>query len=236
MMLAARPGHALVLADGAVPSRAQLDAAWPGWDAGVALVIAADGGARNAPALGLELDRWIGDGDSIDPADLAALAAAGVPIERVDPEKDASDTELALAAAVESGADEITILGGLGGIRTDHGLVNVLLLQQSALEGLAVRLYDERAARLSLLTAPLGDGGPAQAELAGHLDDLVTLVPLGGPAVGVATRGLRYPLDGESLAPGTSRGLSNVRTAPIASVSLSAGRLLVIETPATVRP
>jgi thiamine pyrophosphokinase len=235
-MVEARRGHALVLGDGAVPSRAHLDAAWPGWDAGVSLVIAADGGARHASTLRLRLDRWIGDGDSIDPADLAALAAAGVPIERVDPEKDASDTELALAAAIESGVDEVTILGGLGGVRTDHGLVNVLLLQQSTLEGLAVRLYDERAARLSLLTAPLADGGPVQAQLAGHLDDLVTLVPLGGPAVGVATRGLRYPLDGESLAPGTSRGLSNVRTALIASVSLLAGRLLVIETPATVRP
>jgi thiamine pyrophosphokinase len=235
-MVEARGGHALVLADGAVPSRAHLDAAWPGWDAGVSLVIAADGGARHASVLRLQLDRWIGDGDSIDPADLAALAAAGVPIERVDPEKDASDTELALAAAIESGVDEVTILGGLGGVRTDHGLVNVLLLQQSTLEGLAVRLYDERAARLSLLTAPLADGGPVEAQLAGHLDDLVTLVPLGGPAVGVATRGLRYPLDGESLAPGTSRGLSNVRTTPIATVSLLAGRLLVIETPATVRP
>ena len=235
-MLAAPRGHAIVLADGAVPSRAQLDTAWPGWDAGVSLVIAADGGARHASALGLKLDRWVGDGDSIDPADLAALAATGVPIDRVDREKDASDTELALVAAVESGADEITILGGLGGARTDHGLVNVLLLQHPALEGLAARLYDERAARISLLVAPLGDGGPAQAELAGHLDDLVTLAPLDGPAEGVATHGLRYPLAGETLTAGTSRGLSNVRTAPIASVSLLAGRLLVIETPATVRP
>ena len=233
-MEAPRRGHAIVLADGAAPSREALDAAWPGWDAGVSLVIAADGGARHAAPLGLELGRWVGDGDSIDPADLAALAAAGVPIDRVYPEKDASDTELALLVAVESGADEVTILGGLGGVRTDHGLVNVLLLQHPALEGLVVRLYDERAARLSLLSAR-GDGGPVRADLAGHLDDLVTLVPLGGPTEGVATRGLRYPLDGETLTPGTSRGLSNVRTAPIASVSISAGRLLVIETPATVR-
>lgn len=235
-MLAARRGHAIVLADGAIPSRDQLDAAWPGWDAGASLVIAADGGARHARALGLELDRWVGDGDSIDPADLAALAATGVPIDRVEAEKDASDTELALIAAIDSGADEITILGGLGGVRTDHGLVNVLLLQHPALAALAARLYDERAARLSLLTVPPGDGGPARVELAGHLDDLVTLVPLGGPAQGVTTQGLRYPLAGETLTPGTSRGLSNVRTASIASVSLQAGRLLVIETPATVRP
>jgi thiamine pyrophosphokinase len=234
-MLAARRGHAVVLADGAIPSRAQLDAVWPGWDAGVSLVIAADGGARHASALEFELDRWVGDGDSIDPADLAALAATGVPIDRVEAEKDASDTELALLAAIEAGADEVTILGGLGGVRTDHGLVNVLLLGHPALAGLAVRLYDERAARLSLLAAAPGDGEPARTELPGHVDDLVTLVPLGGSAEGVTTEGLRYPLSGETLTPGTSRGLSNVRTAPIASVSLLAGRLLVIETPATVR-
>lgn len=226
-------GHAVVLANGAAPSREQLDAAWPGWDAGVSLVIAADGGARHARALGLPIDRWVGDGDSIDPANLAALAAAGVPIDRVDPEKDASDTELALLAAIGSGADEITILGGLGGVRIDHGLVNVALLDHPALAGLRARLYDERAARLSVLVASAGDAA-AKADLVGRLNDLVTLVPLGGPAVGVVTNGLRYPLADETLEAGTSRGLSNVRTAQIAIVSLSNGRLLVIETPATV--
>jgi thiamine pyrophosphokinase len=228
-------GHAVVLADGAAPGREQLDAAWPGWDAGVSLVIAADGGARHARGLGLAIDRWVGDGDSIDPEDLAALAAAGVPIDRVDPEKDASDTELALLAAVGAGADEITILGGLGGVRVDHGLINVALLDHPALAGLRARLYDERAARLSLLVASAG-GDAAKAELAGRLDDLVTLVPLGGLAAGVVTRGLRYPLANETLEAGSSRGLSNVRTEPIATVSLSSGRLLVIETPATVGP
>jgi len=95
--------HAIVVADGAAPSRASLDAAWPGWDAGLELVIAADGGARHATALGLRLDRWIGDGDSIDPGDLAALAATGVRVDRVAAEKDASDTELAVLAAIEAG-------------------------------------------------------------------------------------------------------------------------------------
>jgi thiamine pyrophosphokinase len=230
--------HAIVLADGAAPSRAQLDAAWPGWDAGVALVIAADGGARHAIDLGLTLDRWIGDGDSIDPAALEALAAAGVPIELVEAEKDASDTELAVLAAVEAGADEITILGGLGGPRTDHALVNVGLLGHGALDERAARLFDERAGRISLLSGPAtgGESASVEAELAGRVGDLVTLVPVGGEVVGVATTGLRYPLAGETLGAGTSRGLSNVRTSPVATVSLSAGRLLVIETPATVRP
>ena len=62
----------------------------------------------------------------------------------------------------------------------------------------------------------------------------MTLVPVGVPAVGVTTRDLRYALQGETLEPGSSRGLSNVRTATVAAVSLLTGRLLVIETPVTV--
>ena len=43
-----------------------------------------------------------------------------------------------------------------------------------------------------------------------------------------------YPLSGETLYLGRSRGLSNRRTAIPAVVQLTAGRLLVVETPATL--
>jgi thiamine pyrophosphokinase len=236
--VAGPPLHAIVLADGAVPTRAALEATWPGWDAGASLVIAADGGARHAPSLGLRLDRWVGDGDSITPDDLATLAAAGVAIERVDREKDASDTELAILAAVAAGADEVTILGGLGGPRVDHALTNVAHLEHRALAGRKVTLFDEHAARISLLTAGGEEAGEVagEASLSGRVDDLVTLIPFGGAAVGVTTGGLRYPLRDETLEPGSSRGLSNVRRASRATVTLRHGRLLLIETPATVRP
>ena len=221
--------RSVVLADGSTPTRATLDRAWPGWADGVELVVAADGGARHAGPLGLRLDRWVGDGDSIDPADLEALAAAGVRVDRVEREKDASDTELALLAAVADGADDVTILGGLGGVRIDHALTNVALLAHAALAGRGARLFDEQAARITLLA------GPGEAGLEGRTGDLVTLVPVSGRAVGVTTRELRYPLGDETLEAGSSRGLSNVRTAPRAVVTLREGRLLVIETPARFR-
>jgi thiamine pyrophosphokinase len=79
-------------------------------------------------------------------------------------------------------------------------------------------------------------GGAATRELAGRPGDLVSLIPLGVTATGVRTEGLRYPLAGEPLTLGRTRGVSNVRTRPVARITLESGRLLVIETPATVRP
>src|SRR5688572_29978445 len=125
--------HAVVLADGAAPSRATLDEAWPGWSEGVALVVAADGGARHAPALGLRVDRWVGDGDSTSPAELEALEAGGATIERSDVDKDESDTELALLAALAAGAGRISLVGALGGVRIDHALANLALLEHAGL-------------------------------------------------------------------------------------------------------
>ena len=227
--------HAVVLADGAIPSRDVLDAAWPGWDDKVDLVIAADGGARHALPLGLAIDRWVGDGDSIDAADLAELARSGVAVERNPTDKDESDTELAVLAAYRAQAEAITLLGALGGVRIDHALANLSLLLDPVLRGRLVRMYDESAARITLLDV---DDFPTLGEglYPGRVGDLVTLLPVGGPATGVRTSGLRYPLDGETLLLGRSRGLSNVRTEPEARISLTSGRLLVIETPANLAP
>lgn len=227
---------ALILADGAAPTRSALDAAWPGWDAGIALVVAADGGARHAVALGVRVTRWVGDGDSIEPGDLAALAAAGIEVQVAPPDKDESDAELAILAAVEAGAGTVTILGALGGPRTDHALSNVGLLGHPALIGRAAWLFDERAARVSLLVAPDAFGRAVARELEGRPGDLVSLVPDGTSAEGVTTSGLRFPLVAEPLVLGRTRGVSNVRTGPVARITLESGRLLVIETPASLRP
>jgi thiamine pyrophosphokinase len=219
---------ALILADGDVPSRARLDAVWPGWDSTIGLVVAADGGARHAPALGVTLDRWVGDGDSLDGPALAALAAAGVPLERARPDKDETDTELAILAALRLGAEGVVILGALGG-RIDHALANIGLLSMPALAGRSAVILDA-GSRLSLLV------GPGTAALVGRRGDLVSLLPVGDAVEGVTTSGLVYPLDDEPLPAGTPRGLSNVVATDAASVRLRRGRLLIVESPATFVP
>jgi len=218
--------HALVLADGSVPAATTLDATWPGWSDGLGLVIAADGGARHAAALGRRIDLWVGDGDSTGADELAAMEAAGVSIRRAPVDKDESDAELALLAALDAGARRVTILGALGGERVDHGLANVWLLGHPRLLDRDVRLVDA-AARIRLV-------GPGRADLGGRTGDLVSLLPFGGDAGGLTTGGLRYPLRDEALRSGPSRGLSNVRVADDAFLIVGSGRILVVETPATL--
>lgn len=223
----------IVLADGGVGPRAAIDAAWPGWLEPGARVVAADGGARHAAPLGLAIDRWVGDGDSLGEPGIAALEAAGVPVQRARPDKDESDTELAVLAARAMGASQLTVLGALGGPRIDHALANLGLLSMPELEPLGVRLVAADA-RVRLVRGPLADGGPARLELSGRVGDLVSLLPIGADADGVTTHGLVYPLDDETLFAGRTRGLSNIRDLGDAAVTLRRGQLLVVETPATL--
>jgi thiamine pyrophosphokinase len=209
-----------------VALREDIDSAWPDWDDGIDWVVAADGGARHAAALGRSIDLWVGDGDSIGEAGLAALRAGGIPIALARTDKDETDAELALLAAIERDAARITILGGLGGERLDHALANVWLLAHPGLLGRDALLLGADV-RIRLV-------GPGQADLGGRIGDLVSLLPFGGDAIGVVTEGLRYPLRGETLRSGPSRGLSNVRERAVAALTLESGRILVVETPATL--
>jgi thiamine pyrophosphokinase len=219
--------HALVVADGDVPSRAALDAAWPGWDANALDVIAADGGYARSLAIGLAPTLLVGDLDSLDPALADAAAAAGIPILRSPVAKDESDTELALLEALRLGATRVTVLGALGG-RLDHELANLWLLGHPALDAVDLAVVDART-RVSLVRAPAADGSPVVRQLPGPVGATVSLLPFAGDVAGVTTHGLRYPLRGEPLVAGPARGLSNVRELADASVRVERGRLLVVE-------
>ncbi|HKI91911.1 MAG TPA: thiamine diphosphokinase, partial [Gaiellaceae bacterium] len=183
-----------------------------------ALVVAADGGADAALALGLRVDVAIGDFDSIAPETLVAFEAAGTRLERHPAAKDATDLELALDEAVRLGARRILTLGSDGG-RLDHLLGTLVLLAADRYAGVE-------------LDALLGEAHVhvirSERTLAGEPGETISLFALGGPAAGIATAGLRYPLDGETLPPGTSRGVSNEFAAAEARIALESGVLLAI--------
>jgi thiamine pyrophosphokinase len=181
-------------------------------------VVAADGGLLRARALGLGVDVVVGDLDSATPEALAAAEAEGARIVRHPQEKDATDLELALDEAVALGARRVLVVASAGG-RLDHLLGSVLLLAEERYAGLE-------------LDALVGDAlvhvVRGERTLRGAPGELLTLVPLGGAADGVTTDGLEYPLRGETLAPGTTRGVSNVFLETEAHVTLERGVLLAI--------
>ncbi len=204
---------ALVFAGGDRSPRSVLDGL-----AAADLVVAADSGLGHALALGVEVDLVVGDFDSVEPADLARAAAAGAVIERHPEAKDATDLELAIAAALTRGAEQVTVIGGNGG-RLDHFLANALVLTSTAFASMRVQ-------------ARIGDADLVvvrdEAELRGQVGDLCSLLPVGGVARGVRTAGLRFPLDVEDLHPGSTRGVSNELLEPVARVSLTDGVLLAV--------
>jgi thiamine pyrophosphokinase len=182
------------------------------------MVIAADSGLHHAQRLGLHVDAVVGDLDSVDPDALARAEHAGTTVERHPAAKDETDLELALRTARTRGATHVVVLGAAGG-RLDHLLANALVLSSDDVAPLRIEAR-MAGARVHVVRD--------EVELAGEPGDLLTLLPLGGPAHGVETAGLRYPLRGETLHPGSTRGVSNELVAPVARVALTGGVLLAV--------
>lgn len=190
------------------------------------LLIAADGGARRLQEAGLLPHVLIGDFDSLDAAQVHELEEAGVKVVQHPARKDYTDLELALRYVAHSDLRHVLIFGGLGG-RWDQSLANLLIAAAPGLERLEVELVDGQQ-RICLLR------GGQRRTLHGQPGETVSLIPVGGEAGGVYTQGLEYPLHGEDLHFGATRGISNTLLAAQATVSLQRGLLLVVQAPAGV--
>jgi thiamine pyrophosphokinase len=209
-----RPVDAVVVSGGGPPAADARSSVPTG-----ALVVAADSGLDHALGLGLRVDVVVGDLDSVSAAGLEAAAAAGTAVERHPEAKDATDLELALDVAVGRGARRILVLGPDAG-RFDHLLAGAALLASPRYAAVDVE------ARL----------GPARlvvvrssATLTGRPGELVTLLPVHGAVAGVETEGLLFPLRGEDLLPGSTRGVSNEMLGVEARVTVRAGVLVAVQ-------
>jgi thiamine pyrophosphokinase len=181
-------------------------------------VIAADGGLDRAFALGLDVQLAVGDFDSATPGAVAAAEAAGVRLVRHPRAKDATDLELALDTAAALQPRRILVVGSDGG-RLDHLLAGLLLLGSERYAAFEVD------AALGRATAHVVR---RERRLAGAPGELVTLLALHGPAEGVVAEGVAFPLCGETLEPGSSRGVSNVFVSGQARIAVASGTLLVL--------
>jgi thiamine pyrophosphokinase len=182
-----------------------------------ALVIAADSGLDHAAALGIEVNHVVGDMDSVDAVLLGGLDA-DVRVDRHPKDKDATDLELAVEAALDHSPDTIVVVGGHGG-RSDHFFANALLLASPRFASTEVRWF----AGIDLVHVV-----HARTTITGDAGSTVSLIPL-TDCTGVSTSGLAWQLDGADLPAGTTRGVSNELDATEATVSVASGSLLVVQ-------
>ena len=187
------------------------------------LVIAADGGAVPLVAAGRRPAILVGDLDSVPDTLVDQLSAEGVVIDRHPQDKEASDLELSVERAISDGVRRVLIIGAFGGERLDHALAATFLLADSRYTAIEIRAR-QRGSTVRVVHPD------RRLDLEGEVGDLVTLLPVAGDAHGVTTTGLRWPLSGATLRLGRSRGLSNEVAAVSATVSLTEGAMLVIET------
>lgn len=190
-----------------------------------AIVIAADSGYEHAIASGIAVDVLVGDLDSIAPPALAHAEQSHIRIVRHRPDKDATDTELALDMAMELSATAIDMYGGEGG-DLSHLLGVASIIAADKFADTAIRWHTAKG-EVSVVRR----GRPLTESVA--VGSHVALVPV-TDVTGVTTTGLRWPLNDENLIRGTSRGLSNQSKETAITVTTESGVLLVnVEGPST---
>ncbi|NLA77269.1 MAG: thiamine diphosphokinase [Clostridiales bacterium] len=178
-----------------------------------AYVIAADAGFKHLEALGIKPDLIMGDFDSL------GFVPQGADVIRCKPEKDDTDTMLAVKYALEHGFKELRLYGCCGG-RLDHTLANLQTLVFISRSGANGTLFDG-SLRITALT-----NGKMFFD-ASH-EGVISVFCSGDSARGVYLEGLKYPLVNATLTHDMPLGVSNEFTGTQASVSVESGTLLVI--------
>ncbi|CCQ97263.1 Thiamine diphosphokinase [[Clostridium] ultunense Esp] len=181
-------------------------------------VIGVDAGALWLYEAGERIDLAVGDFDSIGEKGFRRLREGGVSVLPFPPEKDFTDTELALDQALRAGAKRLLIYAGLG-TRFDHSLANVHLLYRCRMEGVEATIVD-RWNRIHLIN----DGIDVKREY-----PFLSLIPLSEKVEGVTLTGFKYPLTNATLVWGKGIGISNELIADHGEIRLARGWLLVIE-------
>jgi thiamine pyrophosphokinase len=182
-------------------------------------VIAADSGYAHAIAMGFAPNELVGDMDSITPVDITDARDSNILISQFPTDKDLTDTEIAIASALERQSSHITVVSG-GGDRFDHVLAMAHSLASSArtvettlLIGTARVSYATYTKEFRMNTQP---------------GSIISLIPIGGAAT-VTTTGLQWELENDTLQSFASRGVSNIAADTSVAISVTDGSLAVVE-------
>lgn len=181
---------------------------------------AVDGGLLCMDQAGIRPDCLVGDFDTADTA-LVEKYEAECETLRHPPEKDATDTELALDTAIERGAESVILLGATG-TRMDHTLANVHMLYRAIEKNCTAVILDEHN-RISLHKSSFRIGKTA---LCGKY---LSFLPFFGEVKDLSISGVKYPLEHADLSAGSSLCISNEAEDEKIRVSFHGGYLLMIE-------
>ncbi len=209
----------VIVVTGAAPLPAHAVAAVPTG----AIVLAADGALDHALAAGLIPAGLVGDLDSVS-ADGLAWAEAHATIQRHPPDKNHTDTELALATAADLNPQRLMLISG-GGDRLDHTFAAIGALGASPLTSIPTIDGWWGDHRLAVVHGP----GRTRFEVAPGTT--ISLLALHGPCTGVSIDGVRWPLDRADLEPAVGLGVSNEATNDAVGVSVLSGVLTIFINP-----
>ena len=180
------------------------------------LCIAADQGYHTAKALGERIDLLLGDFDSIG----SVPGDEGMEIQRVPAEKDYTDTQLAVEIALERGADEIIIIGGLSG-RLDHTLSTLAILEDLNARGVYCTVTDgQNRVRYMKSTSTLIARSPYK---------YLSLLAADEVGKGGDIEGGNYPLKKATRRRSHQFAVSNEITGNVAFIAVKKGGVFIIE-------
>lgn len=181
------------------------------------ITVAADSGIRNALLLGDHIDVAVGDFDSFPERDIPEDAE----IVRLKPEKDLTDSQVAVEIALEKGADSFVIIGGLSG-RLDHTLANLSILEDLTARG-HYAIMTDGVSRVHYI-----NGGSALIGRSGF--KYFSLIAATDIAKGVSIEGAKYPLKNARLSRRNGGfATSNEIDGNCALISVKKGALFIIE-------
>ncbi|MDF2473720.1 MAG: thiamine pyrophosphokinae [Anaerocolumna sp.] len=189
-------------------------------------VIAVDRGLAYALELGLYPNYILGDFDSVPGEVLLQYHNSLdkdnlVEFIKLKPEKDETDTQIAIELAIKLEAEEIVLLGATGK-RIDHLLANIHLLSLTLNYNMKAYIVDEYN-KLYLINK---NTSLRKEELYGTY---VSLVPFTDVVGGVTLEGFKYPLHKKDLYMGVSLGISNEVMADKADIIFESGILIITE-------
>ncbi|MEG2349143.1 MAG: thiamine diphosphokinase [Hungatella sp.] len=187
-------------------------------------VIAVDAGLEAVQKLGLMPTVIVGDFDTVKPSVLLKYQQLPDVIWEIHkPEKDATDTELAVHTAIRMGAASITILGATGG-RIDHMLGNIHLLDCALQRNIPAFILDAHN-KIYLLK----EGKTFHR--ADTFGTYISFLPLTEAITGITLTGFKYPLTEKNITIGQEAGLciSNELLGDLAQITFHSGILICIE-------